>query len=265
MHKHRLERVLVVNERHRAARPDHRQGHPQVDRAPERLQGRAGPAARRRGGRRRRGHRGARRGAGRRRASTCIVVDTAHGHSQGVLDRVAWVKKQLSRRSQVIGGNIATADGAEALVDHGADGVKVGIGPGSICTTRIVAGVGVPQITAIQNVAEALASSGVPLIADGGIRYSGDIAKAIAAGASVRDARQPVRRHRGVAGRDRALPGALLQDLSRHGLARRDAAGQRRPLLPGRRRRGRRGEARARRRRRPRAVQGRAASTSSTS
>jgi IMP dehydrogenase len=111
-----------------------------------------------------------------------IVVDTAHGHSQGVLDRVKWVKKNYPR-IEVIGGNIATAAAALALVDHGADGVKVGIGPGSICTTRIVAGVGVPQIAAIQNVANALAGTGVPLIADGGIRFSGDIAKAIAAGA----------------------------------------------------------------------------------
>jgi IMP dehydrogenase len=112
-----------------------------------------------------------------------IVVDTAHGHSQSVLERVQWVKKRFPQ-IQVIGGNIATAAAASALVDHGADGVKVGIGPGSICTTRIVAGVGVPQITAIKNVSDALNNTGVPLIADGGIRYSGDIAKAIAAGAS---------------------------------------------------------------------------------
>jgi IMP dehydrogenase len=111
-----------------------------------------------------------------------IVVDTAHGHSKGVLDRVQWVKKNYPD-VQVIGGNIATADAAKALVKHGADGVKVGIGPGSICTTRIVAGVGVPQITAIANVAAALKGTGVPLIADGGIRYSGDLAKALAAGA----------------------------------------------------------------------------------
>ncbi len=112
-----------------------------------------------------------------------IIVDTAHGHSQGVLDRITWLKKKFPKL-QVIGGNIATADGARALVDSGADAVKVGIGPGSICTTRIVAGVGVPQITAIHNVSEALKGSGVPTIADGGIRYSGDIAKALAAGAS---------------------------------------------------------------------------------
>ncbi|ABE49409.1 MULTISPECIES: IMP dehydrogenase [Methylobacillus] len=111
-----------------------------------------------------------------------IVVDTAHGHSQGVLDRVNWVKKNFPH-IQVIGGNIATANAAKALVDAGADGVKVGIGPGSICTTRIVAGVGVPQISAVSNVEEALRGTGVPFIADGGIRFSGDIAKAIAAGA----------------------------------------------------------------------------------
>jgi IMP dehydrogenase len=112
-----------------------------------------------------------------------IIVDTAHGHAQGVLDRVKWVKKTFPQM-QVVGGNVATRDGAKALVDHGADGVKVGIGPGSICTTRIVAGVGVPQITAIQHVAEALAAMDVPCIGDGGIRYSGDIAKALAAGGS---------------------------------------------------------------------------------
>ncbi len=110
-----------------------------------------------------------------------IVVDTAHGHSQGVLDRVAWVKKNFPDL-QVIGGNIATGDAARALVEAGADAVKVGIGPGSICTTRIVAGVGVPQISAIDNVAQALEGTGVPLIADGGIRFSGDMAKAIVAG-----------------------------------------------------------------------------------
>jgi len=112
-----------------------------------------------------------------------LVVDTAHGHSQGVLDRVKWTKQNYPH-IDVIGGNIATAAAAKALMDHGADGVKVGIGPGSICTTRMVAGVGVPQITAIQNVSEALQGTGVPLIADGGVRFSGDIAKAIAAGAN---------------------------------------------------------------------------------
>ncbi|MEA3413321.1 MAG: IMP dehydrogenase [Pseudomonadota bacterium] len=113
-----------------------------------------------------------------------LVVDTAHGHSQGVLDRIAWVKR-TTPDVDVIGGNIATADAALALRDAGADAVKVGIGPGSICTTRIVAGVGVPQITAIADVNDALEGSGVPVIADGGIRFSGDLAKAIAAGANV--------------------------------------------------------------------------------
>ncbi len=113
-----------------------------------------------------------------------IIVDTAHGHSEGVLSRVKWIKQHYPSL-QVIGGNIATAAAAKALVDVGADGVKVGIGPGSICTTRIVAGVGVPQITAVSNVYEALQGTGVPVIADGGIRYSGDLAKALAAGADV--------------------------------------------------------------------------------
>jgi IMP dehydrogenase len=113
-----------------------------------------------------------------------IVVDTAHGHSQGVLERVRWVKQKYPR-VQVIGGNIATAAAAKALVEYGADAVKVGIGPGSICTTRIVAGVGVPQITAIANVSEALRGTGVPVIADGGVRFSGDVSKALAAGANV--------------------------------------------------------------------------------
>ena len=111
-----------------------------------------------------------------------IVVDTAHGHAQGVLDRVQWVKRNFPN-VEVIGGNIATTSGAKALVDHGADGVKVGIGPGSICTTRVIAGVGVPQISAVQNVYAALKDTDVPFIADGGVRYSGDVAKAIAAGA----------------------------------------------------------------------------------
>jgi IMP dehydrogenase len=112
-----------------------------------------------------------------------VIVDTAHGHSKGVIDRVAWVK-QTFPQVQVIGGNIATADAAIALADAGADGVKVGIGPGSICTTRIVAGVGVPQISAVANVAAAMAERGVPVVADGGVRFSGDLAKAIVAGAS---------------------------------------------------------------------------------
>lgn len=112
-----------------------------------------------------------------------LVVDTAHGHSKNVLNRVRWIKENYPE-VQVIGGNVATGEGAKALADAGADGVKVGIGPGSICTTRIVTGIGVPQITAIASAAEALKGTGVPVIADGGIRYSGDMSKAIAAGAS---------------------------------------------------------------------------------
>ena len=112
-----------------------------------------------------------------------IVVDTAHGHSSGVIEKLAWIKRNYPQ-VELIGGNIATGDAAKALVDAGADAVKVGIGPGSICTTRIVAGVGVPQITAIDNVVEAVASQGVGIIADGGIRYSGDLSKAIATGAT---------------------------------------------------------------------------------
>jgi IMP dehydrogenase len=181
LHKHRIEKVLVVNDRFQlrglitvkdiqkakdfphACRDDH-----------ERL--RAGAAV------------GVGPGTDERVAALVeagvdvLVVDTAHGHSQGVLDRVAWVKRNFPA-VQVIGGNIATGSGARALRDAGADAVKVGIGPGSICTTRVVAGVGVPQITAVANVAEALAGTDVPLIADGGLRYSGDIAKIIAAGA----------------------------------------------------------------------------------
>lgn len=112
-----------------------------------------------------------------------VVVDTAHGHSRGVLERVARIKKQYGDKLQVIGGNIATGEAALALVDAGADAVKVGIGPGSICTTRVVAGVGVPQISAVMAVAGALKSKNIPLISDGGVRYSGDFAKALAAGA----------------------------------------------------------------------------------
>jgi IMP dehydrogenase len=181
LHKHRLERVLVIND------SDDLKGlitvkdiqksreHPLASKD-ERGRLRAGAAV------------GVGEGTEERVAALAeagvdvVVVDTAHGHSQGVLDRVKWVKTNFPQ-IQVIGGNIATAAAAKALVDHGADAVKVGIGPGSICTTRIVAGVGVPQIAAIDNVARALEGTGVPFIADGGIRYSGDIGKAIAAGA----------------------------------------------------------------------------------
>ena len=124
-----------------------------------------------------------------------IVVDTAHGHSARVIDAVARIKKQ-SNSVQVIAGNVATADATKALIDAGADAIKVGIGPGSICTTRIVAGVGVPQLTAVMECAKEAARSGVPVIADGGIRYSGDISKAIAAGANLRHGRIAAGRHR---------------------------------------------------------------------
>jgi len=181
MHKHRLERVLVVDEdfslRGLVTVKDilKESAHPNASKDPQGKL-RVGAAV------------GVGEGTEERVAALVeagvdvLVVDTAHGHAQGVLDRVKWIKKTYPRM-QVIGGNVGTGDGARALVDHGADGVKVGIGPGSICTTRIVAGVGVPQITAIQNVAEALQSSDVPLVADGGVRYSGDIAKALASGA----------------------------------------------------------------------------------
>tara|TARA_Y100000748_G_scaffold14891_4_gene11748 strand:+ start:10141 stop:11601 length:1461 start_codon:yes stop_codon:yes gene_type:complete len=112
-----------------------------------------------------------------------IVVDTAHGHSKGVLDMVKWIKTNF-KETQVIGGNIATADAALALVKAGADAVKVGIGPGSICTTRVISGVGMPQISAVTNVAKALKNKGIPVISDGGVRYSGDLAKGLAAGAN---------------------------------------------------------------------------------
>ncbi|MEW5863292.1 MAG: IMP dehydrogenase [Pseudomonadota bacterium] len=181
MHRHRLERVLVVDEEFRlkgliTVKDILKESeHPNACKDPQGKL-RVGAAV------------GVGEGTDERVAALVeagvdvLVVDTAHGHAQGVLDRVKWIKSRYPK-VEVIGGNVGTADGAKALVDHGADGVKVGIGPGSICTTRIVAGVGVPQITAIQDVAEALAPTGVPLIADGGVRYSGDIAKAIAAGA----------------------------------------------------------------------------------
>jgi IMP dehydrogenase len=183
MHKHRLERVLVVNKRFELRGLVTVKDILKSSEHPNACKDRLGSL-----------RVGAAVGVGEgteERAETLveagadvIVVDTAHGHSRNVLERVRWVKRNFPR-TQVIGGNIATAAAAKALVDHGADGVKVGIGPGSICTTRIVAGVGVPQITAVANVAKALGRTGVPVIADGGIRYSGDMAKAIAAGAHV--------------------------------------------------------------------------------
>ena len=180
-----------------------------------------------------------------------LVVDTAHGHSNGVIERVRWVRKNFPHVS-LIAGNIVTGDAARALVDVGADAVKVGVGPGSICTTRVVAGVGVPQITAISMVAEALKGSDVCLIADGGIRYSGDIAKALAAGADcvmiggmfagTEEGPGEVELYQGrsyKSYRGMGSLGAMQQGLEG-------------PLFPGRRRRRR--QARARGHRRPRAV-----------
>ena len=162
-----------------------------------------------------------------------LVIDTAHGHSQGVLDMVATAARAPSGR-RLIAGNVATAEATRALIDRGVDAVKVGIGAGSICTTRVVAGIGVPMITAIAACARAAAERDVPVIADGGIRYSGDITKALAVGASCGDDRQPVCRHRREPGRDHPVSGPQLQGIPRHGLARRDAPRQPRPLLPGR-------------------------------
>ena len=160
-----------------------------------------------------------------------VVVDTAHGHSSRVLDMVNRIKKQ-SNRVQVIAGNVATADGTKALIDAGADAVKVGIGPGSICTTRVVAGVGVPQLTAIMDAVDVARKQDVPVIADGGIKFSGDLVKALAAGAECAMVGALAGRHRRGAGRDLPLPGAHLQGLSRHGLGGRHGARQRRPLFP---------------------------------
>ena len=182
-----------------------------------------------------------------------VVVDTAHGHSQRVLEAVTRIKR-LSNAVQVIAGNIATAEGAQALIDAGADAIKVGIGPGSICTTRIVAGVGVPQLTAIMDAVEAAKKADVPVIADGGIKYSGDLAKALAAGADIAMVGSLLAGTDESAGRGVPVAGPLLQGLSRHGLGRRDGARLGRPLFPA----GHQGyaEAGAGRHRRPGALQG---------
>ena len=162
-----------------------------------------------------------------------LVVDTAHGHSKGVLDRVRRVRAAWPDLP-LVAGNIATGEAARDLADAGASAVKVGIGPGSICTTRIVAGVGVPQLTAIARVAEGLDGTGVPLIADGGVRYSGDIAKAIAAGAHSVMIGSLFAGTEESPGRGGALPGPDLQVLSGDGLPRGDGERIARPLLPGR-------------------------------
>ncbi len=160
-----------------------------------------------------------------------VVIDTAHGHSVQVAEAVRRLARE-SNRVQIVAGNVATYDGARALIDAGADAIKVGIGPGSICTTRMVSGVGVPQFTAIVEAARAARGSGAPVIADGGIKYSGDLAKALAAGASAVMMGSMFAGSRRGAGRGVSLPGAQLQGLPRHGLDRRDGPRQRRPLLP---------------------------------
>ncbi|HJD43449.1 MAG TPA: IMP dehydrogenase [Candidatus Paenalcaligenes intestinipullorum] len=182
MHKHRLERVLIVNDnfqlRGLATVKDivKNTTHPNASKDAH-GQLRVGAAVGVGGDTEERVAKLAKAGV------DAIVVDTAHGHTKGVIDRVRWIKQHYPH-IQVIGGNIATGAAAKALVEAGADAVKVGIGPGSICTTRVIAGVGVPQIFAIADVAKALEGTGVPFIADGGIRFSGDVAKALAAGAS---------------------------------------------------------------------------------
>ncbi len=181
MHKHRLERVLVVNERFELRGLMTVKDILKASEYPNACKDASGKL--RVGAAVSVGEESEERVEALVRAGVdVVVVDTAHGHSRGVIERVRWVKHNYPD-VDVIGGNIATGEAARALAEAGADGVKVGIGPGSICTTRVVAGVGVPQITAIADVSQALAGSGVPVIADGGIRYSGDVAKAIAAGA----------------------------------------------------------------------------------
>ena len=170
-----------------------------------------------------------------------VIVDTAHAHNRGVLDMVHWLKTVAGDRVEVVGGNVATRAAALALVEAGADAVKVGVGPGSICTTRVVAGVGAPQITAILEAVAACAPHGVPVIADGGLQYSGDIAKALAAGASTAMLGLAARGHRRGAGRPDLRQRQAVQELPRHGLTGRDAGSRgaeellQGPLLPGRR------------------------------
>ena len=162
-----------------------------------------------------------------------LVLDSSHGHSEGVLKGLTALKKAFPS-TPVLAGNVATAEGTRDLVRRGADAVKIGIGPGSICTTRVVTGAGVPQIHAILEAVKGVGKSRVTLVADGGIKFSGDVTKALAAGAQLRDDRQPVRGDGRGARRDDPLPGPHVQGVPRHGLDRRDEAGLRGPLLPGR-------------------------------
>ena len=163
-----------------------------------------------------------------------LAIDTAHGHTTRVMDAIRAVKHRLPDM-QLLAGNVATAEGTRELISLGVDGLKVGIGPGSICTTRVVTGAGVPQITAIYECARAAEGSGVPMIADGGIKFSGDITKAIAAGASAVMIGSLFAGTEESPGRNNSVPGPHLQILSRHGLAGRDGSGLRRPLRAGRR------------------------------
>ena len=165
-------------------------------------------------------------------ALTCWSIDTAHGHSQGVLDMVARIRREFPN-TDLVAGNVATAEATEALIGAGVDAVKVGIGAGSICTTRVVAGIGVPMISSIMECARAAAARNVPVIADGGIRYSGDIVKALAVGASCVMTGNLFAGTDESPGRTDPPPGPHLQGVSRHGIHRRDAPRQPRPLLPG--------------------------------
>ena len=172
----------------------------------------------------------------RRAGVDVICIDTAHGHTRNVIDAIKATKSEWPG-IEVVAGNVATSDGAKALCDAGADALRVGMGPGSICTTRVISGVGVPQITAIMDTIAVAEPRNIPVIADGGIRFSGDITKAIAAGREQRDDRITVRGIRGKSRRDDSLPGAHLQTLSRDGIARRDERAHRGSLRAARDRR----------------------------
>ena len=237
----------------RAEGPHHHQGHREGPAAPERREGLARAAARAAPRSASAPDREARIQALLKAGVDVIAIDTAHGHSRGVIDAVRATKANF-KNVEIVAGNVATSEAAEALCKAGVDAVKCGVGPGSICTTRVVAGVGVPQITAVDDCARAAEKYGVPIISDGGVKYSGDVVKALAAGASVDHDRLAPRRHRGGAGRGHPVPGPQLQVVPRHGLARRDEGGLEGPLLPGGGH-GRR-QARARGDRGARAVQG---------
>ena len=211
--RHKIEKLPIVDATGQAQGPDHRQGHPEARALPARDEGRARTPARRRGGRRRhrraRARRGARRGRGRRDRRRHRARPLARRSSRWC----ARIKAEFD--IELIAGNIATGEAAEALIDAGADCLKVGVGPGSICTTRVVAGVGVPQVTAVFDVAEVAIRHGIPVIADGGITSSGDVAKAIARRRRHGDARVDARGHRRVAGRRDPRAGRAVQGVPR--------------------------------------------------